>query len=97
MAQDATPAIVRDYSSRDNVTVLRTPYDGVNFRRGFGESGYRVETVEHNCPECGFDRMARRHDVSPEFLDEVRYWCLSPDCEYFVDDRFSHCCSGNWP
>lgn len=97
MAQDV-PAILRDHSSEDrDTTVLSTPYDGVSFRRGWGDSGYRVEVVEHECPECGFDRMVRRHDVHAESPDVVRYYCLNPNCLYFVSDNLSHAMNGNYP
>lgn len=97
MAQDV-PAILRDHSSEDrDTTVLSTPYDGVSFRRGWGDSGYRVEVVEHECPECGFDRMVRRHDVHAESPDVMRYYCLNPNCLYFVSDNLSHAMNGNYP
>lgn len=98
MSRDIPPAIVREYTNADrHADVLGKPYDGVSFTRGWGDSGYRVETVEHNCPACNFDRMVRRHDVSPETRDEVRYWCLNPNCPHFVADTFSYCCHGNYP
>lgn len=97
MAQDI-PAILRPYIEADRETpVISTPYDGVSFSPGWGDSGYRVETVEHDCPECGFDRMVRRHDVHVESQDMVRYWCLNPNCLYFVSDYLSHACHGNYP
>ena len=93
-----TPSIVRDYSEADrSATVISTPYDGVSFRRGWGDTGYRVEIVELECPACGFDRMIRRVDVSPEFPDEVRYWCLNPNCVHYVSDHLSHACKGSYP
>lgn len=92
------PAIVRPVKDVDNsVTVVNTPYDGVEFRRGWGDSGYRVEVVEYRCPECSFDRMIRRVSVSPERLDEVRYWCLHPNCAHFVRTDLSHSCHGSYP
>jgi len=95
---EPTPAIVRTYNPADrDVTVLSTPKDTVSFRRGWGDSGYRVQTVEHDCPECGFDRMVRRVDISPEVADEVRYWCLNPNCVHFVRDYLSHATHGNYP
>lgn len=95
---DPTPAIVRDYSDDDrDVEVLSTPTSTVTNSPGMGDSGYRVEVVEHDCPHCGFDRMVRRHDVNPEMRDEVRYWCLQPNCRYFVSDSLSYACHGNYP
>jgi predicted RNA-binding Zn-ribbon protein involved in translation (DUF1610 family) len=95
---EPTPAIVRDYSPEDaNTTIVNQPKDTVTFRRGWGDSGYRIQTVEHECPECGFDRMVRRVDVSPERSDEVRYWCLNPNCVHFVRDNLSHATAGNYP
>lgn len=98
MAQEIVPAIIREYTTKDRqATVINTPYDGVSFRRGWGDTGYRVETVECDCPECGFDRMIRRHDVHAESPDMVRYWCLNPNCLYYVRDYLSNECHGNYP
>lgn len=98
MAQDVIPAILREYMDADRFAeVISTPYHGVDFRRGYGESGYKVETVEHECPECRFDRMVRRHDVHAESPDMVRYWCLNPNCMYYVSDYLSHACHGSYP
>ncbi len=97
---EPTPAIVRAFSSKDRKTVddvHSTPYDSVTHRRGLGDSGYRVKVLSHDCPECGFDRMVRRHDVNPELQNEVRYWCLNPNCPHFVRDTLSHATHGNYP
>lgn len=102
------PAIVRDVDrEKDAPTVRRhqdadakiinQPRDTVTFTRGMGDSGFRVQTVVHDCPECGFDRMVRRIDVSPVERNEIRYWCLNPNCVYFVRDRLSHATPGNYP
>lgn len=97
MANDA-PAIVRDFEEKDGrMDVLKTTTDTVTFNRGLGDSGYRVQLVEHDCPECSFDRMIRRWDVNVEFPDEVRYYCLNPNCPYFVRDRLSYACHGSYP
>lgn len=103
MAKDV-PVIVRDYSDKDRLgndeshpKLIGTPTDTVSSVPGLGDSGYRVQVVEHECPECGFDRMIRRVDVSPEMPDEVRYWCLYPNCRYFVGDHLSYTCHGNYP
>jgi hypothetical protein len=98
MTEDTAPAIVRDYDSdKDDVPVISTPTDSVSFKRGWGDSGYRVEVVEHDCPSCQFDRMIRRVDVSPEFPTEVRYWCLNPNCQHYASDNLSHACKGSYP
>jgi len=98
MSHDVPPAIVRDLCADDQRTeVIYTPYDGVSHTRGFGDSGYRVEVVEHDCPACEFDRMVRRVDVSPESRNEVRYWCLDPNCPHFVRDTLSYACQNNYP
>ncbi len=95
---DVTPAIVRSFGTQDSeATVHSTPYDGVSHRRGWGDTGYRVEVVEHDCPACSFDRMARRHDVNAEFPDEVRYWCLNPNCLYYLRDELSYAFKGSYP
>lgn len=97
MAQQ-TPAIARDYNDDDReLEVLRTPFDGINHTRGLGDSGYRVEVVDFACPACIFDRMIRRVDVSPVAPAEVRYWCLYPNCPYFVRDALSHACKESYP
>lgn len=95
-----TPAIVRDYCDADDeCTVLSTPYDRVSFTRGMGDSGYRVQVVEHDCPadHCSFDRMVRRVDVNPEFGTEVRYWCLSPNCGHYLGESMSYAFPGSYP
>ena len=79
------------------MTVIQKCYDSVNFVRGMGDSGYRVKTVEHTCPNCSFDRMICRHDVNPELPDELRFWCLNPNCKYFVRDELSYACNGSYP
>lgn len=93
-----TPAIVRSFGEKDRQTeVISTPYDKVSHRRGWGDTGYRVEVVEHDCPACNFDRMVRRHDVNAEMRDEVRYFCLNPNCGHFVQDSLSYAMHGNYP
>lgn len=99
MGETIPPAIVRTMNEGDRcaVEVVSTPYNGVSFTPGWGDSGYRVEVVEYECPECGFDRMIRRVDVNPEFPSEVRYWCLNPNCPHFVRTELSHDCHGSYP
>jgi hypothetical protein len=41
--------------------------------------------------------MVRRIDVNPELRDEVRYWCLNPNCVHYVSDSISYACSGSYP
>jgi hypothetical protein len=110
-----TPAIVRDVCEKDEPTrvprvngrpdagpsekIISQPRDTVTHSRGWGDSGYRVQVVKHDCPadHCSFDRMVRRIDVSPERPNEVRYWCLNPNCVHFVGDSISYACHGNYP
>jgi len=108
-----TPAIVRDLCDADGETrpprtngrtdcsrsdkIISQPTDTVTHSRGWGDSGYRVQVVNHDCPECSFDRMVRRIDISPERRNEVRYWCLNPNCVHFVRDSLSHAMPGNYP
>lgn len=85
------PAISRAYSDADNEVVVRSvSFDTVSFTRGLGDSGYRLEVVEHKCPHCGFDRLFRQHRVLPEEPDHVQYWCLNPTCKHFVGETFSY-------
>lgn len=95
---DVVPAIVRSFGEEDSdANVIQTIYNGVTFTPGWGDSGYCVETVECDCPDCGFDRMIRRHDVSQNVSDDVRYYCLNPNCAYFVRDALSYACYGSYP
>lgn len=100
---DAVPAIVRGLCEDDGDVkqpsdkIISQPKDTVNFVRGMGDSGYRVQVVEHDCPECQFDRMIRRIDVKPSMGNEVRYWCLNPNCAHYVSDQLSHACGGSYP
>lgn len=85
------PAISRAYSELDgDVDVVQTPYDSVSSTRGYGDSGYRLQVVEHECPNCGFDRMFRHYRVNEEFPDHLKYWCLSPACQHYVGEEFSY-------
>lgn len=98
MADTNPPAIVRRFKPDDAVPeVIREPANTVSFVRGWGDSGYKVQVVEHDCPNCGFDRMVRRWDVHGGMPDEVRYWCLMPNCHHFVSDEMSYACHGNSP
>lgn len=90
---EPVPAIVREFSDEDvDVEVCATKYDTVSFNRGIGDSGYKLEIVEHDCPyeHCSHDRMLRRWDVNPTRPDEVRYWCLSPACPYQHGGQFDY-------
>jgi hypothetical protein len=98
MNHEPTPAIVRTFGQTDSeAEVISTPYHGISNEPGMGDSGYKVQVVEHDCPSCSFDRMIRRVDVSPETQAEVRYWCLSPNCVHYVSDYMSHACHGSYP
>jgi len=105
-----TPAIVRDYDREIDGEhridrycaalpgpILGQPKNTVSHNPGLGDSGYKIQTVEHDCPECSFERMVRRVDIRPEATDTVRYWCLNPNCVHFVRDHLSHACHGNYP
>ncbi len=98
MADKTAPAIVRDVSETDDESkIISQPTNTVSFTRGFGDSGYKVQVVEHECSACQFDRMIRRIDVSPERRDEVRYWCLNPNCKHYASDTLSYACKGSYP
>jgi hypothetical protein len=110
---EPTPAIVRSVSDEDlpikltkvnghpsaeqTNKIINQPDNTVSYSRGFGESGYRIQTVEHNCPECDFDRMIRRVKISPMHDPELHYWCLNPNCVHYVRDNLSYACHGNYP
>ena len=84
-----------DFKSVDKI--ISQPKDTVTHSRGWGDSGYRIQVVKHDCPECSFDRMVRRVDISPETETEVRYWCLNPNCAHYAGEHLSHACHGNYP
>jgi len=89
MAQ--TPAIAGHYSQKDReVTVISTARDTVSFQPGFGDSGGRIQIVEHDCPRCDHPTMLREWRVSPEFHDEVAYYCNNPQCRHYHADSFSY-------
>lgn len=79
-----TPAIVRDvcdedlptrrsrFSAGESDNIVNCIRNTVTNKPGFGDAGYRVQTVTHDCP------------LNPEFRNEVRYWCLNPNCVHFV-------------
>ena len=91
MRHDIAPAIGREYSEEDvDVDVISEICNRVTFHRGLGDTGYKIETVEKDCPSCSHDRMVRRVNVNPEIPDQVFYWCLSPTCPHFVSDQFSY-------
>lgn len=85
------PAIAREVTTKDAAEeILRTVYNNVQFHRGLGDSGYRLEIVEHECETCGYDRMLRMYRVNPESPDEVRLWCNYPGCPDYHEDAFGY-------
>jgi ssDNA-binding Zn-finger/Zn-ribbon topoisomerase 1 len=90
MSTEIPPAIRRAWNSTDtDAEVLHTVKDDTNFHRGFGRTGRRVEHVARECPCCGNDEMIRQVRLHPEERDGVKYWCLMPNCRYFVADELS--------
>jgi predicted RNA-binding Zn-ribbon protein involved in translation (DUF1610 family) len=90
MSHDIPPAIRRAHKREDaNVEVLHTVKEDTTFHRGLGTTGRTVEHVAHECPCCGNDRMIRLRQIYPEDRDGVSYWCLMPNCRYFVADELS--------
>lgn len=88
--REPLPAIERDYCEKDvEVAVLSTFYDTVTFERGLGDTGRKLQYVEHDCPVCGTDRMIRKLDVLSELRNRTKYWCTKPSCPHFVGDQFS--------
>jgi len=91
MARQTTPAIAGHYSEEDrDVSVISTAKDSVSFQRGFGESGRRIQIVEHECPKCEHPTMLREWRVNAEFRDDVAYYCNNPHCRYHHDGEFSY-------
>lgn len=88
---NGTPAIRRQWQFEDsNTEVISTLDDSVTFHRGLGDSGSKIEIVEHDCPECSYDRMVRYTRVFPDERDTVEYYCQRPTCPYHVGDEFSY-------
>jgi ribosomal protein S27AE len=90
MSRDTMPVIRRDWTSEDsNVTVEATIEDDTRFHRGLGTSGRKVERTDKRCPWCGFKHTIRLRHIHPDDRDGVSYWCLNPQCSYFVNDELS--------
>jgi ssDNA-binding Zn-finger/Zn-ribbon topoisomerase 1 len=90
MTKSIPPVIRREWSDADRTAdVLHTVRDDTNYHRGLGRSGRRVEHVSHECPCCGHGEMIRLVHVNPEERDGVSYWCLMPNCRYFISDELS--------
>lgn len=86
-----TPAIHRKWTQEDfDAEVVASPYNSVSHTRGLGDSGKRIETVEHDCPQCENERMVRVTFVNPTDHDWVDYYCLNFSCPHFVSDTLSH-------
>lgn len=93
-----TPAISRKFTDADiDADVRSTVSNSVTHKRGFGDSGTRIQLVNHECPACSFDRMLRAVDVSPVNSDYVSYYCLNPNCAHYVSDEYSYACHGSYP
>jgi len=59
---------------------ISRPYDGVTFRRGWGDTGRRILIVENTCKVCGHDRLLKEERISPEVPDSTEYHCRHPNC-----------------
>lgn len=91
MPVSACPAIEGHYAEEDrNVSVISTPKNTVSLIRGLGESGYRIQIVEHYCPQCEHPTMLRHWQVYPEQRDTVAYYCNNPHCRYHHNGEFSY-------
>jgi len=88
---DRQPVIRREWKSDDsNAEIESTIHDNTSFHRGMGTSGRRVQhTSGYECPFCGHDEMIRLVHVAPDSRDSVQYWCLRPNCPYFIADELS--------
>lgn len=85
------PAIGREIDDIDlEIEIVRELYNTVSFTRGLGDSGYKLQLVEHECPACNYDRMLRQYRVNPESPSRMEYWCTSPRCSHYVGDTFSY-------
>lgn len=93
-----TPAIRRAATSEDyEVPVISETYNTIQYVPGWGDSGSKVAIVEHKCPLCAFDRMAREERVSAEEPDTFSYWCLNPNCAHYLRDTLSYAFRGSYP
>ena len=91
MARSATPAIAGYYSDEDrDVDVISTAKDSVSFTRGLGDSGRRIQVVEHDCPKCEHPTMLREWRVNPVDRDDVGYYCNNPHCRHYHKNEFSY-------
>jgi len=82
------PTRVPTYGSKPE-KILEEHHNDVSSIRGLGDSGTKVQSVFHRCPECNNDEMIRKISVKPETYDSVEYWCLDPACNHFVSDSLS--------
>lgn len=90
MSRDVTPVIRRDWSKDDSeAAVLGTVMDDTTFERGLGPRGKTVEWTNMACPCCDHHRTIRSVRVNPDRRNNVAYWCLNPQCRYFVSGELS--------
>jgi predicted RNA-binding Zn-ribbon protein involved in translation (DUF1610 family) len=69
--------------------------DDTTYHRGLGSAGQVIEHVQHPCPRCGHDETIRSIGVNIDARQDVEYWCLNPNCPYFVSDELSWATTGN--
>lgn len=90
MGHDIPPAIRRTWTRADaEADVLAVIKDDTRFKRGLGRHGQVIEHVAHACPRCEHDETVRSKQVNIEARMDVEYWCLNPNCQYFVSDELS--------
>lgn len=93
MRHEIPPVIRRVWQKEDSeATVETTSYSDMQYHRGLGDSGKRIEhvTYDRGCPACTNENMVRLVQVSPVERDHVEYWCLNPGCRYFVNDELAY-------
>ena len=90
MRHEIPPAIRRDWTKADSdAKIEHIVHDKSEFIRGMGDTGMKVEHVSYICPCCNHDEMIRLKHLNPADNHTVEYWCLMPNCRYFVADELS--------
>lgn len=90
MGHEIPPVIRRTWTRADSeAQVISEIKDDTTYHRGLGSAGQVIEHVKHACPRCGHDETIRSIGVNIDARQDVEYWCLNPNCPYFVADELS--------